>query len=655
MPTPTFWSSDEKLPVSQTKVSIPSDNGLNYQAGQRIIFTIPDNIEYFNPVNTLLECDFKLSMPVGGEALADVADTASTAGWAQTRLMLDAELGGNVLIRHIRLYGNSAEMPLLEEIQDCNILAAVKYDYNSNSSDKKKRALTEGCSMYSQKQRGDLGLDQSPYNNTENNTYFDHNDGDDNNLNRKFAAAGSSSGFKTAKLLLPLHQSGIFGSSVVFPNKLVSGLRIELELCETAFAVRQLDTVQLNTRLEANPIFHSITGGDVPDATVGSETNWLAADTNVSDTFYVARENSNDTIEKFPFCIGERFSMKRNKQSIIDDFIVWKNANGDEIYPRIKKIELAPAVAGQTFPLVKITLDTAVYPDSVIDAACSAVGKLNLGNPVFLYSTSLTGGAGTLPSCAAFNPTYVLSNAKLLVERVEMPQGYTSKMMSAMSQGGTLNYDFLSFTNYKYSQGVSDRVANIRVPVSNKRCKGVICCPVDASVYSNMERINCGNLRELKTAATVTYETEREGSIGSGGVAGDHANHSKRSGLVGIADGITRYQFFYSGKLNPSRPVVCSKISNRKSIAQQPLVETEKCLAVCQIPPTSFQSFRTNFVVARGVSLQNGVADLSTTDFNIQIEYQEQDNAPLKPKLWNIYIGHLRRLMIKGDSVRVEV
>ena len=54
MPTPTFWSSDEKLPVSQTKVSIPSDNGLNYQAGQRIIFTIPDNIEYFNPVNTLL-------------------------------------------------------------------------------------------------------------------------------------------------------------------------------------------------------------------------------------------------------------------------------------------------------------------------------------------------------------------------------------------------------------------------------------------------------------------------------------------------------------------------------------------------------------------------------------------------------------------------
>ena len=49
MPTNSFWSSDDKIPISQTKISIPSENGLSYDAGGRIIFTIPaDTVDYFN-------------------------------------------------------------------------------------------------------------------------------------------------------------------------------------------------------------------------------------------------------------------------------------------------------------------------------------------------------------------------------------------------------------------------------------------------------------------------------------------------------------------------------------------------------------------------------------------------------------------------------
>ena len=164
MPSPTFWSSEEKLPVSQTKVSIPSDNGLSYQGGQRIIFTIPDNIEFINPINTVLECDFKIDFPATGQA-----ETNSGAGWAQTRLMLDAELGGNVLIRHIRVYANSAEMPLLDEIQDCNILAGVRYDYNVDDSMRKKRDvvrsladLTTSVQYLDRKVKGQRPAQQSP-------------------------------------------------------------------------------------------------------------------------------------------------------------------------------------------------------------------------------------------------------------------------------------------------------------------------------------------------------------------------------------------------------------------------------------------------------------------------------------------------------------
>ena len=271
-----------------------------------------------------------------------------------------------------------------------------------------------------------------------------------------------------------------------------------------------------------------------------------------------------------------------------------------------------------------------------------------------MYSTSLYGGDGTLLATPSFEPTYTLSNAALIVERVEMPEGYNAKMRSMMSQGGVLNYDFLTFTNYKYSQAQNDRVANIRVPISNKRCKGVIAVPTDSSVYTTVERICCGNMSQVDDTGTYTYNIEKEGNQ-AGAVLGNHTSHSKRSGIEGVVDGLSRYQFFYSGKLNPSRPVVTSKIANRVSISQQSLVECEKCLAVCGIPPTSFSAFRRNFFVGRATAIQNGVVDLSTTDFNLQVEYQEITNAPTKSKLWNIYIGHLRRLLIKGDSVVVDV
>ena len=651
MPAPTFWSSEEKLPVSQTKVSIPSDNGLSYQGGQRIIFTIPDNIEFINPINTVLECDFKIDFPVGGEADSNVA-----AGWAQTRLQLDAELGGNVLIRHIRVYANSAEMPLLDEVQDCNVLAGVRYDYHTDDSIRKKRSLVEGCSMFTPAQRNIMGIPESGYVNTENNTCFDSNIASDSTGFHKFNAPAATSGFKTAKLLLPLHESGIFGSSVVFPNKVVGGLRLELELCEANIAVKQLDTVQLNNKFQSNPIFHSIDGLDVPAGALGVDSGWKT--TVVTDTFYLARQNLNGAeIAKVPFCIGERFSIKKGSTSISNTYMAWSSAAVANVFPRIKAINVkAAAVGTQSYDLIQIVLDEPVKPSTAIKSiANSSVGvSVDLEDPSYIYSTSLYGGDGTLLATPSFEPTYTLSNAALIVERVEMPEGYNAKMRSMMSQGGVLNYDFLTFTNYKYSQAQNDRVANIRIPIANKRCKGVVAVPVDSSVYTTVERICCGNMREVDDTGTYTYNIEKEGNQ-AGAVLGNHTSHSKRSAIEGVVDGLSRYQFFYSGKLNPSRPVVTSKIANRVSISQQSLVECEKCLAVCGIPPTSFSAFRRNFFVGRATAIQNGVVDLSTTDFNLQVEYQEIDNPPTKSKLWNIYIGHLRRLLIRGDSVVVDV
>ena len=657
MPTQSFWSSDDKIPISQTKVSIPSENGLSYSGNQRIIFTIPsDTVEYFNPVNTLLELDFKYALP---------------SAFHPTALMMDAALGGSALVRHIRIYANSAEMPLLEEIQNANVLASLRYDYDTNDNVRKKRALTEGSGVYDPRHRSQMKNRQRLDLNSGNNPYF--SPPVDGNIKKFGLTSNTDEGgeqcIRTCKLVLPLHQSGIFGSEVVFPNQLVNGIRVEIILADAADCLQQNSRVMLNQSRQNGLYFHSTDGADA-----GAPWGTTTTAASLKDVFYVSRINNNISLADCPFVVGEAFSLRDMLNPTT--FTSWENS-GTNHCPVIKKIELAAAgTVGNTYDLIKLSiglgstadgigLDFIPKPTSVVDGFISGMAAggggapANANNPArwLLYSTSLNLNVGDKASDKAptsWAPTYEVSNVRLTVEKVEMPPPYTSKMITAMKAGGTINYDFLSFTNYLYSQMKDDRVANIRIPIMNKRCKGVLCIPTDGSVYPAYQRVNCGNGEEGGGGTTVvTYLEDYEGNVAGWG--NGQPNYSNRSGIVGIADGLSNYQFFYDGRLNPSRKVDTKKISNRISISQQPLVELEKALSVCGIPPHSFNAYRRNFCVGRAVGIQAGVADLSTTDFNLQCEYNEAANTPTKNKLWNIYTGHLRRLLIKGDSVMVDV
>ena len=134
----------------------------------------------------------------------------------------------------------------------------------------------------------------------------------------------------------------------------------------------------------------------------------------------------------------------------------------------------------------------------------------------------------------------------------------------------------------------------------------------------------------------------------------DEYNVSNRSGLVGIADEITDYQFFYNGQLNPSRKVECEKISRRRGVQQQQLVELEKALAMASINPLSFLKYRSNFCIGRALALQQGVYNTAGRDFNLQVNYQST-TTPIKPKLWCNYVAHIRRLVVQGDSVVIQI
>ena len=87
-----FFVAGNKIDIKQESISIPSNNGLNYSAGQLIELKVdPQVVKFFQPKNSYLQFDVKLQMPT---------DTLGTV----TRLVLDSHIGAQSLIREIRIF-----------------------------------------------------------------------------------------------------------------------------------------------------------------------------------------------------------------------------------------------------------------------------------------------------------------------------------------------------------------------------------------------------------------------------------------------------------------------------------------------------------------------------------------------------------------------
>ena len=587
----SFWSAEDKIPISQTKVSIPAQHGLQYSAGQKCEFHLPAGVGFFQPKESYLNLAVKIS---------------KDAAQDPTRLQLDAETGLQVLLKDVRVYSGGAGRILLEEFQNYNVMTALKYDYESNDTLRAKRALTEGATVFSEKARSDHGMENSQQNNLDENPYFKPLP-----ASASYSTAFTDDEYQEVKALLPLN-TGIFTNDKIFPIAMTEGLIVEIIFEDARKVFRTLDQTNKNRYLNANPFFMSTNGSNSgPDFPV-------AANGSKFQEFFVRRDNCqgwSGDIKAFPFCVGEevRFfnaSTGDDNPSIADGVTS----------PKIERIEY---IAGTT-NAIKVRLNGSYRPTNL------------MSNAECLYSRAVI-------DAPTYNPTYLITNAEFVLQQVEMPPGYTSKLSSMMKSGGTMNYDFTSATNYKVSQLKSERVANIRLPLNQSRAKAVLCIPTDASASA--------------TQALLSAETTYISNFSLGSTADLRAHNvvrSQRTGLTGCADEITSYQLFYEGKLNPNRKVFCNKIASKNSIDQQPLIELEKALVMGGIKPFSLKKFRENFCIGRALSLQNGVYDTRGTDFALQVEYQET-RAPTVDKLWNCFCVHLRRIAISGSAISLQV
>jgi len=146
----SYWRNDEKIKVSQTQVSIPSTNGRSYsgtagQSGRRVDFEIPPTVKFMDGKNSYLQFDIKLAVPSGADP---------------TRLHLDPFIGGQSVVKNLRIYSGNRAV-LLEEITEYNAKVQIQYSYDADDSMRKMRALKEGSLIDNIENRGTLGTSVS--------------------------------------------------------------------------------------------------------------------------------------------------------------------------------------------------------------------------------------------------------------------------------------------------------------------------------------------------------------------------------------------------------------------------------------------------------------------------------------------------------------
>lgn len=606
----SYWRNDEKIKVSQTQVSIPSTNGQSYsgtagQSGRRVDFEIPPTVKFLDGKNSYLQFDVKVAVPEG-----DVP----------TRLHLDPFIGGQSCIKNIRIYSGSRAV-LLEEITEYNAKVQIQYSYNQDESMRKMRALKEGSLVDTIETRGTLGTSVSNNIDLSTNPYYKP-------VGTVPAARnwGTEDDFLTAKLSLPIH-TGMFadGGDKIFPVMMTNGLFIEVDLEDPARFIKQLDSVNRNRRLKQNPVFHGVDagGGDLAIDNAANQTE-----------IFLGKQNNMTSVENCPFVKGEKIGIC----SITDPLQeLALTQTGAQNYPVITDITMDGGYVKLTF---------ANFQNSN-----SGTGLAATSNNFVLFSAALDQRrveaddttTELIARRTSYPATVQFSNMEIVAQQVGVDPRYEAGMMKKMRDGGSIEIDIPSVTNYKHSLLSSNRNATINLAVSNTRVKSMICMPSDAKVLNSAELI--GGLRACYDEEVNTM---------------DGRLHSIRSGQVGIIDQLTSYQMVVDDKLVPSRPIVVSKINKGTSIAAQPLIELEKALNQAGIVPRSFVDYNRNFLIGRAYALNNGVANLNNKSNQLQLLYNEtaadgSDRSPSHNKLLYCFMFHLRRISIKGDSVMVTL
>ena len=140
----SFWKAEGKIPIEQTSKAVSVLNGLDFTGGQELRIKVPPTTKFIKPNECYLQGDFTI-------------DSNLSASDYPTMLQLDEKIAGSSIIKDISIYSSAEKgSVLLEQITNYNSMVSVMRDYDTNDSEKNKRALTEGATVWNPKTRGTL-------------------------------------------------------------------------------------------------------------------------------------------------------------------------------------------------------------------------------------------------------------------------------------------------------------------------------------------------------------------------------------------------------------------------------------------------------------------------------------------------------------------
>lgn len=603
----SYWRAGGKITLDQTDVEISAENGLQFSMdGQEIGIYIPPSIKYFSGKDSLLSFDVELGADTNG-------------GWQPTRLMLDSLIGGQSLFSKVQIFaGNRAQ--LLEETDDYNTHVAVKYSYETNDTLRNKRALVEGCGAWIPSCRGTMGTVQSHQSNCLSNPFFKkRGDGEAVGGIDDTTAFTNAGTFIKAHVELPLHMGVFANNSKAFPNVLTDGVYISLTTAPSRQVFRTLDTVCQSRSLLNCPQFGGAT-------THG--TQWTHADGGVS-AFFCTHKNVQINAQVCPFIVGEEVGLVKNDGTKVETDVAM-------VISGIKSV----ATGWEITTSAPITL---VSPDPV-----------NKDGDFHWVSLSLD--PKTAPT-TVWSPSLVISDVKMIVHKVDVGQQYEQGMMSKMKQGGAIEFDLPCVQCHKNSILKTDRQATLNINIEHAKAKSIICVPTDATIVSCSDNANSKN----------TYNWGGDDDpLGDTVLEDDIRIRSDQTGLVGMGNFLTSYNFQLNGQLVPTRAVACSKSSSKNGgIDGTQILELEKALMGAGHEPMSFASYRKNFCIGRVLAMdENTVYDGRGVDTRLLLRYEEttggakvggsaNNGAPERNTLWKNFVYHIKTISIKGDGITV--
>lgn len=608
----SYWNTENVVQIGESQVSVPCDLGQSFtvsSVSRKVSFELPRSIEFISGKDCYLELDVKINTPGAG------TDDANQAGI--TRLQWDPA-GAGMMVQNIRIYDESRGT-LIEEVNEYNQVLALKYDYDTDDSLRNARQLEEGGTCHNSFNEGTRGSSKSEMADTVTNPWF-------KGMSETAQTIVSDPAIQnnTVKACVPLY-CGVFQGHI-FPNML-TGMYVELDLAPAPRMVHQLDSVVRDRRRTLNPLYHAVVQ---PDNTV--TPNWTAAG-GIQAKAVLLNLNANNisTIASCGFVVGEKINFVNATNSALLDARICE-VGGTEYKPATISAISIDATNGN-----RVRLE---FKEVMINLVADADRGADVVAGSCLFSVSVS-------EATTYQPTYTVSNLDLVIHQVDMDSRYKAGMLAKAREGSAIEFDIRSMTNYKNSITGSEVQTTFLIHAQNHKAKSIVIIPTDSTVYTNSQRISSSGSGKADNDNR-PYEVTRDSM--------DTILCSARSGIAGINDYLSTYQFQMNGKLVPSRPVSTRKIATRKSIDAFPLFELDKGLDNAGITPKSYVKFMDNFVISRGFAVNSGCLDLRGQDLSVILDYGETLPATTKTrknKMYNTFIFHLRRVRIRGGSIEI--